>query len=55
MIFKLDNIDQYNQTVGIETVHPLITVCNLRDVPNRDLIDNEELIARQQEEYESEE
>ena len=41
MMFKLDNIDQYNHALGIETVHPLVTVCNLKDVPNRELIDNE--------------
>ena len=41
MIFKLDNIDQYNHALGIETLHPLVTVCNLKDVPNRELIDNE--------------
>ena len=41
MIYKLDNIDQYNHDLGIETVHPLVTVCNLKDVPNRELIDNE--------------
>lgn len=40
-MFKLDNIDQYNHALGIETVHPLVTVCNLKDVPNRELIDNE--------------
>ena len=41
MIYNLDNIDQYNHDLGIETVHPLVTVCNLKDVPNRELIDNE--------------
>lgn len=41
MIFHLDNIDRYNHALGIETVHPLVTVCNLKDVPNRELIDNE--------------
>ncbi|MBO4815125.1 MAG: helix-turn-helix transcriptional regulator [Muribaculaceae bacterium] len=40
-MFKVDNIDQYNHALGIETLHPLVTVCNLKDVPNRDLIDNE--------------
>ena len=41
MIYKLDNIDDYNHALGIETVHPLVTVCNLKDVPNRELLDNE--------------
>ena len=41
MMFNLDNIDRYNQAIGIETVHPLVTVCNLKDVPHRELIDNE--------------
>ncbi|MBP5560518.1 MAG: helix-turn-helix transcriptional regulator [Muribaculaceae bacterium] len=41
MIYHLDNIDQYNHALGIETLHPLVTVCNLKDVPNRELIDNE--------------
>ena len=40
-MFKLDNIDQFNHALGIETVHPLVTVCNLKDIPNRELIDNE--------------
>ena len=41
MIYRLDNIDQYNHALGIETFHPLVTVCNLKDIPNRELIDNE--------------
>lgn len=41
MMYILDNIDQFNQALGIETVHPLVTVCNLKDVPCRELIDNE--------------
>ncbi|MBR5087386.1 MAG: helix-turn-helix transcriptional regulator [Muribaculaceae bacterium] len=41
MIYSLDNIDQYNHALGIETLHPLVTVCNLKDVPNRTLFDNE--------------
>ena len=41
MIYRLDNIDRYNHDLGIETLHPLVTVCNLKDVPNRELIDNE--------------
>lgn len=41
MIYRLDNIDQYNHALGIETLHPLVTVCNLKDIPNRTLIDNE--------------
>ncbi|MBQ2075735.1 MAG: helix-turn-helix transcriptional regulator [Muribaculaceae bacterium] len=41
MIIHLDNIDQYNKALGIETLHPLVTVCNLKDVTNRELIDNE--------------
>ncbi|MBO4380230.1 MAG: helix-turn-helix transcriptional regulator [Muribaculaceae bacterium] len=41
MIYKLDNIDRYNHDLGIETLHPLVTVCNLKDVSNRELIDNE--------------
>lgn len=41
MIYRLDNIDQYNHALGIETLHPLVTVCNLKDIPNRELIDNE--------------
>ncbi len=41
MVYRLDNIDRYNHDLGIETLHPLVTVCNLKDVPNRELIDNE--------------
>ena len=41
MIYHLDNIDQYNHALGIVTLHPLVTVCNLKDIPNRELIDNE--------------
>ncbi len=41
MIYRLDNIDRFNHDLGIETLHPLVTVCNLKDVPNRELFDNE--------------
>lgn len=26
-ILNLDNVDQYNQLYGIETLHPLVTAC----------------------------
>ena len=32
MDYQLDSIDKYNKSLGIETLHPLVTVCNLKDV-----------------------
>ena len=30
-ILNLDNVDQYNQLYGIETLHPLVSVVNLNE------------------------
>ena len=30
---SVESIDEYNKMLGIETYHPLVTVCNLKDVP----------------------
>lgn len=40
-ILTIDNIDRYNQQLGVETKHPLVTVLNLKDAPNREMIDSE--------------
>ena len=33
---SVESIDEYNKMLGIETYHPLVTVCNLKDVPHRE-------------------
>lgn len=30
-ILNLDNVNQYNQLYGIETLHPLVSVVNLNE------------------------
>lgn len=37
-IIKINDIDAYNKCLGIETFHPLVTVFNLKDVPNPDYV-----------------
>lgn len=37
-IITIDNLDTYNHLLGIETLHPLVTVCNLKDVPHREVV-----------------
>ena len=32
-ILTIDNIDALNQLLGIETLHPLVTVYNMKDTP----------------------
>lgn len=31
-IFKIDSIDDYNKTMGIETKHPLVTVVDEKSI-----------------------
>lgn len=40
-ILKIDNLDDYNKMLGIETFHPLVTVCNLKDVSHHDVFEKE--------------
>lgn len=40
-IIQIDNIDAYNKLLGIETFHPLVTVCNLKDVPHPEALEGE--------------